>query len=126
MLGNYRVSKQLGISRVVLSSMELVYIDFSKNHFQRVPQLQHTSFLAREHARGNGGASVCFQHFHCVALSVMFRCDVGPLQLHRVPARKRLVTAALPERVKFQIAHLVACFALPFQYSADRFADGQL
>jgi hypothetical protein len=28
MLGNYRVSKQLGISRVVLSSMELVFLLF--------------------------------------------------------------------------------------------------
>jgi hypothetical protein len=33
MQGNYRVSKQLGISRVVLSSMELVSLVISLSHF---------------------------------------------------------------------------------------------
>jgi hypothetical protein len=60
MLGNYRASKQLGMSRVVLSSMELVYSDNEKPINRK----------EREHCKK-------------IDIQVQVRCVIHPSQLSK-------------------------------------------
>jgi hypothetical protein len=63
MLENYRVSKQLGISRVVLSSIELFsYINLSRGHvqyFECQNVAKHTKMHFNVNYIGNAG---CFKN----------------------------------------------------------------